>query len=76
METTTKQPVRSYLSLPAGALMGVVQLEILARLEKDLERPVYDVFAGGIGCSVGAINLCALFVPNNEGKVKKFCTKA
>ena len=64
------------LSLDAGGVRGLIELEILSDLENKTNKSVFELFDGIAGSSIGGVIACLLTLPdpNNPSKAKYSAT--
>ena len=61
------QPLR-VLSIDGGGIRGIIPALVLAELERQVGKPISEVFDLIVGTSIGGLIALALATPNAEGK--------
>lgn len=63
-ESLNTEPKKWLLSLDGGGIRGIMQLKMLAEIEKNTGKSIIELFDGVSGTSIGGVIACALTMPD------------
>lgn len=67
---SSREPKKWLLSLNGGGIRGIMQLKMLAEIEKLTQKSIIELFDGISGTSIGGIIACVLTMPDPENREK------